>query len=290
VLQLTPKWARGESPLGPTGRDANHRAPGGLDMDRTSLTEILDEAQALLGRTYNRNELRQLLLSKMDVDLDGIAPNATGNKDLVFEVLTWMDRHGTVFDLIRCAAIGRPKVPDWQALLGRITNEPQKRPAPAPRAPDSRPSPAWTGPPDVVTALIRGYLRIRRVLPDGDQKTVQLQGLVNQLLALPLEEYDLVEEFHLSNCGGERLVAILTLVRQPNQQFLRWLSERLGVEGHFVGYQAAVALLAASRTLPQIDLDDVADAIEFARDFLRTDWNGGRSRVLAEALQEITRR
>src|SRR5262245_49819436 len=89
-------------------------------MSRSSMTEILNEAQVLLVQTYNRNELRQLLRTRMDIELDDIAPNATGNTDLVFEVLTWMDRRRRVRDLVQAASLERPNVKDWRLLLDRI--------------------------------------------------------------------------------------------------------------------------------------------------------------------------
>jgi len=241
----------------------------------------LNNAQKLLAKTFNRNELKQLLLFKMNLNLDDIAPNATGNKDLIFEVLTWMDRHGDLYDLIRFAAADRIKIPEWQTFVAEIASRLPTPPPPMPRRPD---------PLGEVSALVRGYLRLRRVLPYGDQRTVQLQAIVNQLLALPLEEYGLIDEFHLSMSGGERLVAVLTLVRRPDPKYLRWLSERLGVESNFVGYQAAIALRAAAQTLSQVDLDTVTDAVKIARELLKTHQNGDRARMLAEVLQTVTQR
>lgn len=240
-------------------------------MDKLSLAQILDEAQDLLVKTFNRNELRQLLLSKMGVNLDDIAPNATGNKDLIFEVLTWMDRRGSVHEFIKFAAADRPKIPEWHTLL-KPGSDPQSS--------------------DEVTALVRGYMRLRRVLPDGSQKTVQLQALVNQLLALPLGEYDLSDRFHLSESDGERLVAVLTLVRRPDPRYLRWLSERPAVETLFVGYQAAVALWTAAETLPQVDLDAVTAAVEGARKWIPQAErpNEGQWKKLGQALEVIAKR
>lgn len=116
-------------------------------MGTLLLAEILDEAQDLLVKTFNRNELKQLLLSKMNVSLDDIAPNATGNKDLVFEVLTWMDRRGNVNAFIQVAAANRPNIPEWQALVTKLSAAPRGTTALGPRTdypqPAIGPSPGY---------------------------------------------------------------------------------------------------------------------------------------------------
>jgi hypothetical protein len=262
-------------------------------MSRSSMTEILNEAQVLLVQTYNRNELRQLLRSRMDIDLDNIAPNATGNTDLAFEVLTWMDRRRRVRELVHAACLERPTVPEWRLLLERIAPPPdQQKNVTAPVAPEVVPLPRASAPPDEVRALVRGYVRLRRALPDGDQKTVQLQSLVNQLLALPLDEHELADRFHLSESDGERLVAVLTLVRRTDTRYLRWLAERVAVESHFVGYQAAVALEVAAKTLPVLDLDAVMTAVECARRWIpqQDRQDKGRWKKLGQTIEVITRR
>ncbi len=259
-------------------------------MLQISLSEILDEAQGLLVKTFNRNELKQLLFSKMEVNLDEIAPNATGTKDMVFEVLTWMDRHGYVADLIGAAAADRPKIEEWQALLTKISAR-TEQPASTRPLPQVVPTNQDSIPPIAIVALIRGYGRLRRVLPDGNAKTVQLQALVNQLLALPLEKYDLAERFHLNDSEGERLAAVLNLVRSPDTRYLRWLSERVAVEGPFVGYQAAVALEAAAEKLPQIDLDALTATVECARKWIPVgERDRGRWQKLNEVVAIIARR
>jgi hypothetical protein len=262
-------------------------------MSRSSMTEILNEAQVLLVQTYNRNELRQLLRSRLDVDLDAIAPHATGNTDLAFEVLTWMDRRRRVRELVHAACLERPTVHEWRLLLERIAPLPNQEQLVTEQAePAVIMVPRASAPPDEVRALVRGYLRLRRALPDGDQKTVQLQALVNQLIALPLDEHDLVDRFHLSESDGERLVAVLALVRRPDTRYLRWLAERMAVENRFVGYQAAVALEAAAQTLSLLDLDAAMTAVECAREWIpqpeRQD--KGRWKKLGQAIEVIIRR
>lgn len=257
-------------------------------MAHTTMTDILTEAQALLVRTFSRNELRQMLFTRMDVDLDAIAPVATGTTDLAFEVLTWVDRRRRVRELVHAAAAERPTVEEWVSLLTRIAPPPVSEPAaPAPVRQGKAPAP-----PDEVRALVRGYARLRRTLPDGDQKTVQLQSLVNQLLGLPLEEYDLADQFHLSPSEGERMTAVLTLVRRSDTRYLHWLAERVAVETRFVGYQATVALVAAANTVAFADLDAVLAAIEHAREWVpepeRQD--KGRWKKLRQATEVVTHR
>lgn len=245
-------------------------------MPRVPMSQVLDEAQKLLTHTYNRMELRQLLQMRMDIVLEDIAPNATGNIDLVFELLTWMDRRSRVIEFLRIAAAERATVPAWQEFAARVAEPavPAKAAAPSPPTVLASAGP----PPAEVKGLARGYSRLKQVLPECDAKTVQLQAIVDQLLALPLEEFDLVDRFHLGEDEGERLVAALTLVRRPDPDYLRWLGERMAVESRFFGYQAAVALESAARTLPVLDLNSLMTVVECARQWIPADQRQDKGR------------
>src|SRR5215207_9214061 len=60
---------------------------------------------------------------------------------------------------------------------------------------------------------------------------------------------------------GERLAAVTVLQVIPDPEYLPWLVDRIAAEKPFIGYHAAVALLAAARELPNDDLPLVEDAL-----------------------------
>ena len=66
----------------------------------------------------------------------------------------------------------------------------------------------------------------------------------------------LLSQYQARNEAGFRLAAICILQQFPNASELDWLAERLDPEKEkpFVGYQAAVALTQAVRSLPPSDL------------------------------------
>jgi hypothetical protein len=96
----------------------------------------------------------------------------------------------------------------------------------------------------------------------------------------------------LRNSGspGERLAACAWLQVYPRADALPWLAGCLGGEKPFIGYHAAVALLAAARD-PNVDAQEVLDAIKRAQAFLElSEANSDRAKVLAQAEQEARAR
>ena len=74
----------------------------------------------------------------------------------------------------------------------------------------------------------------------------------------------MLHDLTASDSAGERLAAIASLQVRPDANLLEWLATRLASETPFVGYQAAVALRVAARTLDPPHHDAVRRAIELA--------------------------
>jgi hypothetical protein len=103
--------------------------------------------------------------------------------------------------------------------------------------------------------------------------------------------FGFLPELTHSASPGRRLVAITVLQVIPTVDYITWLAERMVVEKPFVAYHAAVALLAATRTLPETDLDAAAAGVVQAREGaqnLRRDSDRDVTLRLAEA--ELVRR
>jgi len=75
---------------------------------------------------------------------------------------------------------------------------------------------------------------------------------------------------------------------KPNSDYLGWLAARLMPEKPFVGYHAALALVAAARTLDVAHRDAVRAAIEQAQQNLGPALDStDRGQALALALSEL---
>lgn len=90
---------------------------------------------------------------------------------------------------------------------------------------------------------------------------------------------------------GHRLAAVTVLQVLPDPEHLPWLVERIAAEKPFIGYHAAVALLAAARESPVGDLPRVEEALvqaEAASWRLRPDTD--RATTLRFVRDELDRR
>jgi hypothetical protein len=103
----------------------------------------------------------------------------------------------------------------------------------------------------------------------------------------------LLAELEQSGSAGRRLAAIAILQMFPNVKHLAWLACRLNPEEEkpFVGYQAAVALLEAVRSLPSSNCAELHVAVAQAREFAeRLRGDEDRLHVLKNAQEELSRR
>jgi hypothetical protein len=165
--------------------------------------------------------------------------------------------------------------------------------------------PAAAGPPspapDVPSAaerqarqLAARYDETRQAMNPGAARTRALTDVFNQMTNLASSLRPLLARFQGSASAGERLLAIAVLHAFPQVEALGWLAARLDnpvAEAPFVGYQAAVALAQAARSLPPSDAPAVEAALEQALALARRlPSDPDRIRVLEFALQELARR
>jgi hypothetical protein len=117
-----------------------------------------------------------------------------------------------------------------------------------------------------------------------------MQTIFNGMVEAASAVRPLLADLHRSASAGERLAAIAILNAFPQVDCLPWLAERLDnpdVEKPFVGYQAAVALGQAARTLARTHPEEVRTAIERALELARKlPQDSDRIRALEYALDE----
>jgi hypothetical protein len=202
---------------------------------------------------------------------------------------TELTRHGLVWEYPDHAGFADVVRPHLVLVLGRMVNEGKSA------AELVGPSPG--GVPDADVALTRRqvgelaseYERVRAALPRGDERTRRLEVIASRMRTLALSTYPLIDELSRSDSAGSRLAAVSTLQALPDRRFVTWLAERVRAEKPFIGYHAALALLAAARTLELSELAVVRSAIEHARSpRLRRDTD--RDTTLTYALAELDRR
>jgi hypothetical protein len=139
-------------------------------------------------------------------------------------------------------------------------------------------------------ALASRYEEVRRTVPSGRDRTRQMTELFNAMVELASAVRPLVDDLEASASAWERLAAIAVLHAFPDGRHVDWLAARLDnprVETPFVGYQAAVALGQAARSLPPADQPAVRAALERALELARKlPSDPDRIRAVEHALQE----
>ena len=143
-----------------------------------------------------------------------------------------------------------------------------------------------------VLALAQEYEDIRATMDSGDPRTRKMEIVFSKMRSLALSSYPLLEDLALSTSPGQRLAAVAILQAIPNPEYLLWLAERLRIEKPFLGYHAAVALLAAVRILHASHAKQLQDAIIKAKKGLEEAFgvsakNSDRFSVLSEAQNEL---
>jgi hypothetical protein len=142
-----------------------------------------------------------------------------------------------------------------------------------------------------VAAAAKDYEEIRDQLPSGAVRTRRMEVIASQMRTLAQGSVALLPELTASGSPGHRLAAVTVLQVIPDSSYLPWLVERIASEKPFIGYHAAVALLAAARELPGDDLPRVEEALiqaEAVAGRLRP--NTDRATTLGFVRDELTRR
>ena len=141
--------------------------------------------------------------------------------------------------------------------------------------------------------LATEYEEIRYRMPSGWQRTQRMTAIFSRMTAKAATVKALLPELQQNASAGNRLGAIAILQSFPNAAHLEWLAERLNHEQErpFVGYQAAVALLEAVRSLPATNCGALRAALERASTLAaRLTTDPPRIRVLEAASIELKRK
>jgi hypothetical protein len=142
-----------------------------------------------------------------------------------------------------------------------------------------------------IAAAARAYEQLRKDMRAGDPRTRRMEVVASTMRTLAPSSIAIVDELIGSESPGKRLAAVTALQAIPDVGRLPWLAERIAAEKPFIGYHAAVALVAAARELPQHQLPDVASAIDAAEAAAaRLPADADRTFTLRNARRELDRR
>jgi hypothetical protein len=125
-----------------------------------------------------------------------------------------------------------------------------------------------------IAALAQEYEAIRATMDPGDARTRKMEAVMSRMRTLAFAGYSLLPELIISTSAGDRLMAVAILQSIPKEECFPWLSERLGLEKPFVGYHAAIALLAAVRTISPTNRKILEAAIAEAKKALKEGFPG----------------
>lgn len=136
-------------------------------------------------------------------------------------------------------------------------------------------------------ALAREYERTRSSMASGRERTRRMTDIVSQMTVVALGAESQLERLTASAMPGDRLAAVVILKLRFNIKYAEWLAQRLVDDVPFIGFQAASALLAASRLLGGVELDTLRTAVAKAQQVLvDKKWNNDppRDRLISQIL------
>ncbi len=144
--------------------------------------------------------------------------------------------------------------------------------------------------PKALLTLAADYDKVRRDQSSGWQRTRRMTAIYDSMVSEAPSAAKALGRLVASGSAGMRLAAIAVLFAFPDARYLDWLAERLDpeLEKPFVGFQAAVSLLQAVRSLSNQAFDHLdratADAMELA---VRNPNDPPRIKLLEQARREL---
>jgi hypothetical protein len=147
--------------------------------------------------------------------------------------------------------------------------------------------------PDALEALSNDYDRLRREMRGGGERTARMTAIVEDMKLQAPASRGALPELKASRSAGQRLAAIALLQVFPSAEELDWLAGRLDpkAERPFIGFQAAVALAQAVRSLPVSDCGSLQREVNRALELAKRNANDPpRIRTLEYALEELERK
>lgn len=123
-------------------------------------------------------------------------------------------------------------------------------------------------------ALAREYERTRSSMASGVERTQRMTDIVGRMTVVALGAESQLERLTASANPGDRLAAVVILKLRFNMKYVEWLAQRLVDDVPFIGFQAASALLAASRLLGGAEREALRTAVAKAQQVLvDKQWN-----------------
>lgn len=114
------------------------------------------------------------------------------------------------------------------------------------------------------------YERTRQLMRASNERTRRMTAIFNEMRELATAAYPLLDELANSPAPGERLAAVAVLQVLAAEKHLPFLVKVLGAEKPFVGFQAALALSKAVRSLHPRGYARLWQAIQEAKEALKT--------------------
>jgi hypothetical protein len=187
----------------------------------------------------------------------------------------------------------------YKKLYRRLTNQPAVVPPAIGEVTNPNvlyaqpPTPILSSPRDIavkerIEELGGAYQQLRKSMLPSDARTRKMEIIAAKMRVLACDAYFLLDYLAKNPEPGFRLAAVSLLEVKPNPEYLEWLCERLAPEKPFVGYHAALALIAAARVLGAGYRERTNTAIEKAHRLLGPGLeNTDRARALKTASREL---
>jgi hypothetical protein len=99
----------------------------------------------------------------------------------------------------------------------------------------------------------------------SDERTRLMSDIVARMRPHAIAAVDYFNTLASSPSPGERLAAVVIQSMKFQPQHIEWLARRLAEERSFIGYQAASALLARSRSAGPQEVKRIKDAVQTAK-------------------------
>ena len=138
-----------------------------------------------------------------------------------------------------------------------------------------------------ITRLAREYEQLRGTMSPGVERTHAMEKIAAQMRTLAFSAAAFLEDLKNSSSEGERLAAVMFLQVNFDPRSISWLADRIAAEKPFIGYHAALALLAAVRAFTTTHRDELRDAIGKGMAALKGKESTDRYQVLRTAKAEL---
>jgi hypothetical protein len=143
-----------------------------------------------------------------------------------------------------------------------------------------------------ITDIAEEYQRVRQSMPSGPERTRRMEVVASRMRTLAQAAFPLLPQLMKRTEPGMTLAALTALQAVPDVRYLEWIAEQVGHEQPFIGYHAAVALLAGARELPERGLGELEAALTRAETYASRKFrpDADRSLTLRDTWAELDRR